>query len=165
MDEVLTEFSKLLRMRLESGMFTTEDSVRYTFFHILVSKARIQPHEIILEYPHPNRAGTKIDAYIASSDIGPLAIEFKYDRDIPSQQAIPKPQNAGELFKDMERLACLVDYPSIRPILVYLAHPLWSPISRIPKMAIQAFLGFPRGRSSILMSPILSESHALSSSP
>ena len=145
MDEVLAEFSRLLRRRLELGTFTTEDAVRYTFFYALLSKGRVQPHEIILEWPHPNIARTQIDTYVASSSGMSLAIEFKYDREIPSGQAIPKPQNAGELFKDMDWLVRIADYPSMRRILVYLANRLMVTYFSNAENGHTSFFGLGKG--------------------
>jgi len=65
MKEVLEEFSILLRERL-SKMYTTEDSVRFTFFAALLKRTNIAPHEIILEYPHPKIPGAEVDTYIPS---------------------------------------------------------------------------------------------------
>ena len=106
MKEVLEEFSYLLGKRLSNGIYTTEDSVRYTFSIALLKKANIAPHEVILEYPHPTISGAKIDTYLPStSERAGLVVEFKYDRQIPSGKNSPKSQKAGKLFNDIFRLA------------------------------------------------------------
>lgn len=104
MQLVLTEFANLLRRRL-GQTHTSEDSMRYTFFSALVNNTNLQPHELILEYPHPKIPGAEVDTYIPSiNDRKGLVLEFKYDRQIPSGKNSPRPQKAGKLFNDMFRL-------------------------------------------------------------
>ncbi|NMX21939.1 hypothetical protein C5S30_05815 [ANME-1 cluster archaeon GoMg4] len=105
MKNVLEGFSTLLRERL-SKTYTTEDSVRYTFFITLLKQTNIAHHEIILEYPHPEISGAKIDTYIPStSERKGITLEFKYDRQIPSGKHSPRPQKAGKLFNDIYKLS------------------------------------------------------------
>ena len=79
-----SNFADLLRVRFENAVPTTEDSVRYTFFAGLL-RAGLQPHEIVLEHRHDAIAGAEIDTFIPGIGTGPaVAIEFKYDRGIPS---------------------------------------------------------------------------------
>jgi hypothetical protein len=59
-ENTLHQFSKLLEKRFPKEIFTTEDSIRYTFFHCLVNYAKLQPSDIILEYPHPSIPNAKI---------------------------------------------------------------------------------------------------------
>ena len=102
-NKVFAEFSSLLRTRFAESVYTTEDSIRYTFFIALLTHTDIKPHEIILEYPHPVMSA-QVDTYIPSLDGKPIVVEFKYDRNIPSKSAVPRPQNAGEIFADIYRL-------------------------------------------------------------
>ncbi len=105
MKEVLKEFSILLRNRLSSKIFSTEDSIRYTFFVALLKTTSITPDEVILEYPHPKISGAEVDTYIPSTlERGGLIVEFKYDREIPSGKNLPRPQKAGKLFSDIYKL-------------------------------------------------------------
>lgn len=104
MTDAIEQFANLLERRFNSGVFTTEDSVRYTFFASL-SSFDIAPEHIILEYPHPSVLKARIDMVILSNDLQPcIAIEFKYDRAIPSGKPLPLPARAGDVFKDFVRL-------------------------------------------------------------
>jgi len=117
MREVLEEFSILLRERLSKKTYTTEDSVRYTFFVALLKQTNIAPHEIILEYPHPKITGAEVDTYIPSRG---LILEFKYDRQIPSGKNSPRPQKAGKLFNDIYRLVRFDVDPNSTHWFIYL---------------------------------------------
>ena len=116
---VLGEFVRLLRLRFQLNGFTTEDSIRYTFFAALLAKSQLEPHDVVLEFPHPEIHGARIDTWVPSFEERPLAIEFKYDRENPSGSTVPRTQNAGELFKDMARLARLPTTPDPLRLLVY----------------------------------------------
>lgn len=61
---------------------------------------------MILEYSLPKSKGkVVIDTYIRSTlERTELAIEFKYDRQIPSGKNAPRPQKAGKIFNDISRL-------------------------------------------------------------
>lgn len=145
MENVLTEFSTLLNKRLEAGVLTTEDSIRYTFFYALVLKSSTLPNEIILEYPHPAIPRAVIDTYIPSYQGTSLAIEFKYDREIPSGREIPKPQNAGELFKDMDRLARFSPKSYMNRIQIYVADSLMVTYFNNPENGHEAFFNLRQG--------------------
>src|SRR5437899_2686070 len=119
MENVIAAFADLLRIRFETGVLTTEDSIRYTFFAALLAETALKPNDIVLEYPHPQIHGAKIDTFIPSYNGKPVAIEFKYDRLIPSGAAIPRPQNAGELFKDIWRLMQFAPVTEANRILVF----------------------------------------------
>jgi hypothetical protein len=145
MENVFNDFIILLKKRFELGIFTTEDSIRYTFFYALISKGSVLPHEIILEYPHPAIQRAEIDTYIPSFQGTSLAIEFKYDREIPSGQAIPKPQNAGELFKDMDRLARFNSNSDLKRIQVYVADRLMVTYFNNPENGHKDFFSLRQG--------------------
>jgi len=99
-----SEFADLLRIRFEKAVPTTEDSIRYTFFAALL-RAGLQPHEIVLEHRHDAIAGAEIDTFIPGIGTGPgVAIEFKYDRGIPSGRNQPRTMKAGAVISDMGRL-------------------------------------------------------------
>ena len=97
-------FAELLNTRLKSEIFTTEDSVRYSFFAALHEQG-VQPHEVVLEYRHPVIHRAQVDTWIPDLDPDGLAVEFKYDRPIPSDRNQPRPQKAGMVLKDLFRLA------------------------------------------------------------
>ena len=80
----IREFQELLTTRFNRGVHTTEDGVRYTFFAALM-RAGFSPDEIALEFPHTATKGKEIDTVIVDeAGLPAAAIEFKYDRAIPS---------------------------------------------------------------------------------
>lgn len=118
----VASFIELINERLEYSVFTTEDSVRYTFFAALLKNGAV-PRQVILEYPHPKIKGAAIDTWITpTKEIAgsAIAIEFKYDRPIPSGYNQPKTQKAGSVFKDLQRQALLAEDADVVPYFVYL---------------------------------------------
>lgn len=61
MKSVFALFGDMLETRLLNEVFSTEDSVRYTFFAALLGAGALRPEQIILEYPHPVIARAEID--------------------------------------------------------------------------------------------------------
>lgn len=104
--EVTKLFASLLNVRFTAGAVTTEDSVRYTFFHALLSSGFCKHTDIILEYPHPILARQMIDTLITARDgLRSIAVGFKYDRSIPSEWNLNMTNRAGAVFSDLFRLA------------------------------------------------------------
>jgi hypothetical protein len=100
-------FAEYLNSRIQTGQHLTEDSVRYAFFLAVMRTTTIEQHELILELPHPRFPGKEIDTYIAPAlNRQEFFVEFKFHR--VSKSASPKPQKAGSLFKDINRLAALM---------------------------------------------------------
>jgi hypothetical protein len=99
------EFCKLISERLSNNSYTTERSITYTFFSLLVLKGFCNPHELLLEYPHPAHHGKeKVDTYIPSTNSrNGLIMECKYDR--KNTSAFPRTMKAGKVFNDLYRLA------------------------------------------------------------
>lgn len=62
--EIYKTFNDDLFTRLEKNTFTTEDSVRYTFFASLIKHTTLATHEIVLEFPHNTLDGAEIDTYL-----------------------------------------------------------------------------------------------------
>jgi len=95
-EAVLNDFAALLSVRLSRNVFTTEDSIRYTLYASLL-RAGISPDRIIVEYKHPTIPGAEVDTVILD-EIGKLsaAIEFKYNRPIPSGKNLPLPPGSGQ---------------------------------------------------------------------
>jgi hypothetical protein len=116
----LIKFAELMGRRLQRGVFTTEDSVRYTFFIAIVEALGIDPADIVLEYPHTKIARAKIDTWIPAFGGRAFAIEFKYDRPIPSKTNQPRTQKAGNLVKDLFRLAQIHSHSAVDALFVYL---------------------------------------------
>ena len=132
LEDVFATFAGMLRTRFERGVHTTEDSIRYTFFAALLTQPNIKPHEVVQEFPHPQIPGAEIDTFMPAYEGKTVAIEFKYDRAIPSGAAIPRPLNAGELFKDIWRLSQLKAAAEAERLLVYCTDPIMTRYFRNP---------------------------------
>ena len=95
-------FGRLLERRVHFEIFTTEDSVRYLFFHCLVRQFGLDPNEILLETPHPDDQRKQIDM-IATLD-PEIVCEFKFHRNTSADNS-PRTMKAGMMFNDIFRLA------------------------------------------------------------
>lgn len=98
-------FIHLLRQRFAANVFTTEDSVRYTFFAALLHHG-IMPEQVVLEAPYQSILGAKLDTLVHCTPSSPqLALEFKYTRALRAGGgAVPRPMLAGKIFADLGRL-------------------------------------------------------------
>lgn len=114
-------FGELLERRLKLGVYTTEDAVRYTFFAALIQALNLRPEDIVLEHDHGSIARAKVDTWIPFFGGRCYAIEFKYDRPIPSGRNAPLTQKAGQIIKDMFRLAKIDTTMGAEAVFVYLA--------------------------------------------
>lgn len=141
LEQVIESFCDLLRSRLEKDVFTTEDSIRYTFFAALLGVGGLRPEEIVLEYRHPAIARAEVDTWIPSSSGRSVAIEFKYDRPLPGGKNTPRTQRAGHVFNDIRRLAPLATNPSARCFIVYVATREMSAYFSNPENGLHAFFG------------------------
>jgi hypothetical protein len=121
LDPALERFAELLDRRLSRRVFTAEDAVRYTFFVALLETLGIPPDEIVLERPHPRIPRAEMDTFIPSLAGRATAIEFKYDRPIPSNRNLPLPQKAGGVIRDLFRLASFEIDDAIDGLFVHLA--------------------------------------------
>lgn len=133
MEHVLAEFSRLLKERLRRGVHTTEDSVRYTFFAALLRSASIDPHEVVLEWPHPKIERGLVDAYVPNLGGRSIAIEFKYDRESPSGSSVPRPRKAGAVFSDLRKLSLLSAGLEMDRLLIYCTDRIMSRYFRNPR--------------------------------
>ena len=103
-DTIFDDFVQLLNIRLKHRRYTTEDSIRYTFFASLIRNG-VEPHQLVLEFPHPSIENAKIDmGLIYDEEKFSIAFEFKYDRDVPSGKNLPVTQKAVKIFEDFYRL-------------------------------------------------------------
>src|SRR5437867_2974928 len=85
-------------------------SIRYTHFHALLSSGFRKHPDVVLEYPHPTLERQMIDTLIAPRGNSPsIAIEFKYDRTIPSDRNLNMTNRAGAVFGDLFKLAHIPD--------------------------------------------------------
>jgi hypothetical protein len=138
-------FNQELGIRLENDVYTNEDSVRYTFFGILVRDIHLALDHLVLEFPHETIRGAKIDAYFPDFQGKEVIIEFKYDRAIPSGSNSPRPQKAGMLFNDMKRLlAFKTSLPAMR-LFIYLTDDEMIRYMRNPKNNLVNFVDLKPG--------------------
>jgi hypothetical protein len=106
LQKTFQHFSENLDIRFTNEVYTTEDSVRYTFFQSLTSIMNLSLEEIILEFPHPVIKRAEIDMLIPPKEgRNELVFEFKFDREMPSGHNSPRPMKAGKLFADLVRLS------------------------------------------------------------
>ena len=108
MKTIFSDFAELLETRVNLEVLTTEDSVRYTLFAAML-RNNIEPHAVILEFPHPVIERAAIDTWMAGFCGKDVAIEFKYDRDPPGGKNQPRTQKAGAVFADLHRLQLVSD--------------------------------------------------------
>jgi len=119
---ILTEFTRLLSYRFKMNVPTCEDCIRYTFFYVMTTQGKVQPHQVVLESPHPDIHRAQIDTIISDFAGKCWAIEFKYHRKAPSAgSATPHSQNAGEIFSDISRLAAYQCERETERLLIYVA--------------------------------------------
>lgn len=117
-NEILGIFGDLLEQRFAREVYTTEDSIRYTFFAAL-TQVGFAPDQVILEYPHPVISRGQVDTWIEDYKGKPLAVEFKFDRDPPSGKNQPKTYKAGAVFKDLRRLSLTAVGADVYALFVY----------------------------------------------
>lgn len=142
---VLEEFAALLRTRFESGTFTTEDSVRYTFYAAALRHG-VQPGEVILEYPHPAISGGEVDTLIsAAQGRSAIALEFKYDRANPGGANQNRTQRAAAVFVDIFRLARIPGTTVQRRYFVYVTDEEMAGYFRNPANRLDAVFNAPVG--------------------
>lgn len=143
MTNVVEDFTQLLRKRLALRVPTTEDSIRYTFFAALLTHG-ISPELVVLEYPHPSLSAAEIDTVVLSTNLTPqVAIEFKYDRTIPSEANQPRTQKAGAALGDLVRL---LKIPS--PCIRYFVYTTDGELARYfanPQNGLSDFFGLATG--------------------
>lgn len=139
-------FANLLARRFALGRHTTEDAIRYTHFAALLQTG-VAPEDVVLEFPLAGPGHKKLDTLVEG--LPKSALEFKFDREIPSKTNLNKTQRAGAIFKDFQRLAKMRRELGAEAFFVYVAghemsvyfqnqHPkLWALMNR-QTMAIPA---------------------------
>ena len=148
MHRVFEVFATLLAERLTIGVLTTEDSVRYTFFHALLSSGLCRHTDVILELPHPTIEKARIDTFITARQSEPsVGIEFKYDRMIPSQANQPRTQKAGHVFNDLYRLARIPTTITQVKFFIYLTDAEMLSYFQNARNNLQDFFELPIGQS------------------
>lgn len=147
MRPVFDDFVKLLEERLMNEAFTTEDSVRYTFFLVLIESGYCKHTDIVLEMPHPAIPKAEVDLFIQAGDNRPAtAFEIKYDRPIPSEKNAPRTQKAGAVFKDLFRLARVPKETATQRFFIYLTAQEMAVYFRNPVNNLVSFFELPEGQ-------------------
>ena len=144
MDDILVEFTDLLKTRLRKGVLTTEDSIRYTFFAALLNATGLRSEDVIVEFPHPTIPGARVDTWLPNFRGTDVALEFKYDRDIPSGKNAPRTQRAGAIFKDLYRLLLVVEDTGAKGVFVYVATEEMASYLRNPGNGLHDFFELAR---------------------
>jgi hypothetical protein len=142
----LEAFAAALRHRFELGVHTTEDAVRYTFFALLLSSLRCGPERLILEYPHPRRDRSLIDAWITplGAEVA-IALEFKFHRRPPEAKNRPRTMLAGSILSDLFKLADFEIGSRVRRVFVYVyGHEMHTYYSNIAN-GMAALIDLPPG--------------------
>ena len=131
MKAIFSQFADLLDVRFRKEIYTSEDAVRYTMFASMLYQG-IPSDSLSFEYPHPTLDGAKIDTWFQIDGEKPIAIEFKYDRVIPSGRNQPRTQKAGSVFHDLYRLllvntsiraTCYFVYVTTSEMATYFTNP------------------------------------------
>jgi hypothetical protein len=106
-EKIGQDLCKLISERLSNESYTTERSITYTFFLLLVQKGLYQPHELLLEYPHSiKESNERVDTYVEPTNFKKgLVMECKYDRKNRKNTTLNKTNRAGAIFNDLFRLA------------------------------------------------------------
>jgi hypothetical protein len=147
MKPIFEAFARLLEERLTAETFTTEDSVRYTFFLALTENGYCKHTDILLEMPHPSSSKAEVDLFIHAGDSRPsTAFEFKYDRPIPSEKNAPRTQKAGAVFKDLFRLAHVPKETATQRFFIYLTAQEMANYFRNPANHLSSFFELPEGQ-------------------
>lgn len=116
MRRIFSDCAGMLETRLMRGVYTTEDSVRYTMFASMLVND-IDHDAVILEFPHPDiqrtnqvRGNQRLDTWMPEVHGSCVVIEFKYDRELPGGKNLNKTEKAGDVFEDLRRLQLLTDH-------------------------------------------------------
>ena len=148
----LSAFVTSLGTRLELGVHTTEDAVRYTFFANLLAQLECGPERLVLEFPHPNIPRALIDAWIMPAAEEPAcALEFKFHRRPAEARNRPRTMLAGSILSDLFKLARIGAGGKVRRVFVYVygreMHTYYSNIAN----GMAALIDMPR--SGFMLSP------------
>lgn len=138
--DCLNFFCDLLQKRFGKTMGTTEDAIRYTFFHAITTKMNIDPHNVELESLHPNSKSQReqIDAIVHQSD-KVLVFEFKYHRKLPKNRSNVT-DKAGQVFYDIFRLARYKkSNPTSRCFFVYVSDSMMADYFKNKKNTLDDF--------------------------
>lgn len=159
MQKIFQDFTREIGERLSSGIHTTEDSIRYTFFYCL-TQSGYSPADILLEYPHPALRNARVDTYVpAKNGNQGMVVEFKYDRSIPSGNNTPRTQKAGKVFADLFRLAQFDDGASLSKYFIYVTDVEMATYFLNCPNNLDTFFQLPPGKTLTIDRPYI-ENHA-----
>jgi hypothetical protein len=148
MQETFKLFANMLDERFSSKAFTTEDSIRYTFFLALHIRNVWKHTDIVLEHPHQTKTGAEIDVLIGSrGDMPSMAVEFKYDRRIASGKNQPRTQKVGAMFNDIFRLAHVPKIQAVTKYFIYVTDSEMASYFRNPANGFRDFFALPISQS------------------
>lgn len=157
--DVLDHFIHLLTERLAGGIFTTEDSVRYTLFLSLIGHGHVHT-DITLEEPLAGFSSRQVDMVVQGRGTRPTAaFEFKYDRQRLAQQN--RPQRAGSAYRDIFRLAQVHAKRGYVAYFIYLTDPGMVAYLRRPRHHLEVFSLAPGTSAAIGMDFILNRPTSL----
>ena len=161
MKTIFSQFADLLDVRFRNEIYTTEDAVRYTMFASMLYQD-IPSDSLSFEHPHPTLKRAKIDTWLQIDGEKPIAIEFKYDRGIPSGRNLPGPQKPAVYF--MTCTACFLSIRVMGQLVILFMSPRlkWLLISLIPVMAITHSLSYCQALLSKFKATIFRENRQLS---
>lgn len=143
-ETVLEHFAAMVTERLDARVFTTEDSIRYTFWAAASICAGVRPIEVVLEHPHSVIAGAEIDTILqATPERTSAAIEFKYDRGNPGGTSQNRTQRAASVLVDVFRLAKIPDTLAARRYLVYITDAEMLGYFKNPANRLHGFFDLP----------------------
>jgi hypothetical protein len=115
--EVANRFADSLALTC-AGAGLSHEGVRHLFLEAM--SPQISASDIRYEYPHPSLPGAKVDVYIPLDPGKAWAFEFKFHQKIQSGKNQPRTQHAGQLFRDIFRLARFQpDHQAVERYLVY----------------------------------------------
>ncbi|MBI3287269.1 MAG: hypothetical protein HYZ68_04395 [Chloroflexi bacterium] len=109
------DFVDALWRRLERGVETTEDTVRYYFFNSLIRQG-VDLDSLTLEKEHATLKGVSVDLYFATLP-RPHCVEIKYHRS-PTRGG-QRTIQFGEVLADLYKLAFL--HPTAKGLFLYVA--------------------------------------------
>jgi hypothetical protein len=119
MNEILEEFSSLIRKVDFRQNDISADSIRVHFISAILKRTNIKRDEIFTEYPRPKIEDKERDLYIPStSSKSGLAVQFEYHRRPPCRHS-GETQKAGNLFKCIYKLTQFDKDPDTNLWLIY----------------------------------------------
>jgi len=104
------EFAREMGVRLSARTYTTEDTIRYYFWHALIRHGA-DLHAMVPEkpHPHPSMARKEVDLWLSAAPFGPAWLEVKYNRPPSGMGDMPRTMKYGALLADFFKLSMIED--------------------------------------------------------